>query len=91
MRTARKMIDWRNQSGDELARQLVGLPEGRYVLVPENELAAGEALTPDEEDGLIDALASLDRGEGLPAEQVLAEMRARAGQGRSRPASRNPV
>jgi len=32
-------------------------------------------LTPEQEDGLIDALDELERGEGVPAEQLYAELR----------------
>ncbi len=77
MSTARKVIDWHRQGGSDLARDLEDLPEGRYVLVPETELAADDELSPEQEDGLLEALASLDRGEGLPGGEVLAEMRAR--------------
>lgn len=79
---ARKVIDWHKQRGADLARELADLPEGRYVLVPENELAADDELSAEEADGLIEALASLDRGEGLHGQDVLAEMRARTESGR---------
>ena len=82
MSTAREVIDWHKQGGSDLARDLEDLPEGRYVLVPENELAADDDLSPEQEAGLVEALASLDRGEGVPASQVLAEMRARIESGR---------
>jgi hypothetical protein len=82
MVTARKVIDWHHQGGDELARELRELPEGRYLLVPENELHGDRELTSDEEDGLIEALESLDRGDGIAADAVLADLRARFGPAR---------
>jgi len=82
MSTARKVIDWHKQGGSDLARDLEDLPEGRCVLAPENELAADDDLSPEQEAGLVAALASLDRGEGVTASQVLAEMRARIESGR---------
>jgi len=51
------------------------LPEGAEVTVylPADEEA--EALTPEQEAEIEESIAELDRGEGIPAEEVLREVR----------------
>lgn len=65
-----RLLDW---NGKNIPAALRELPPGRYVvesvdLVPE--------LTAEEDEGLAVGLASLARGEGIPAEEVHSEMRA---------------
>ena len=51
------IIDW---NGADLPAELRGLPAGKYVIQ-----RADDALTPDEEQGLITALESLHAGNGV--------------------------
>jgi predicted transcriptional regulator len=76
MGTARRVLDWHKQNTAELARQLEDLPEGRYVLVPENELEADrdDDLSPEDEAAIEEGLDAIDRGETVAWEQVRAEM-----------------
>jgi hypothetical protein len=48
------------------------LPPGRYVLEP---LVEDEELTPEEEAGLLLAMQEIEAGQGIPWEQVRAELR----------------
>ena len=50
-------------------------PDGTEVEVYVVEEGAEVWLTPDQEDEIAEAIERLDRGEGIPAEQVLAELR----------------
>jgi hypothetical protein len=53
------------------------LVEGSWVrVIIGDEDDGGPELTPEMEAELDEAIASLDRGEGIPLEQVLAELRA---------------
>jgi hypothetical protein len=61
-----RVVHW---NGHDLPEELTELPAGRYVLEPVDELPE---LTPDEEDGLIAALASLRAGKGRSPEDVRA-------------------
>jgi hypothetical protein len=45
--------------------------EAEVYVIEEGEVR----LTPDMENEIVEAIARLDRGEGIPAEQVLAELR----------------
>lgn len=56
-----------NWNGKEVPDELRSLPSGRYVL---ESVDAVPALTDEEEAGLHEAMSSLDRAEGLPAESV---------------------
>lgn len=56
------IIDW---NGADLPKELRSLPAGKYVLE-----RADERLTPDEEEGLIQALDSLRSGRGISHEEV---------------------
>lgn len=53
------------------------LPDGAEVLLAEVDEDDGDALTPEEAQGIEEAIASIERGEGIPAAQVFAEIRAR--------------
>jgi hypothetical protein len=55
------------------------LPDGAEVLLAEVDDGEGEddTLTAEEAQGIEEAIASMDRGEGIPAAQVFAELRAR--------------
>lgn len=54
-------------NGKDLPDELRKLPEGRYVI---ESLEAVPVLTPEEERGLEEAIAALDRGEGADADAV---------------------
>lgn len=58
-------------NGRDLPDELRKLPEGRYVI---ESLDAAPALTPEEEQGLEEALAALDRGEGTDLDDVRADL-----------------
>jgi hypothetical protein len=58
------IIDW---NGSDVPDALRALPAGRYVVEPVDE---APVLSPDEEDGLIQALESLRAGRGVEHEQV---------------------
>jgi ABC-type branched-subunit amino acid transport system ATPase component len=80
MSTARKILDWHKQGSEQLAQQLQDLPEGRYVLLPENETLAQEeelVLTDEQLAGLAHAFEQADRGETLAATEVYARIDAR--------------
>jgi len=56
-----------NWDGKNLPDEIRSLPPGRYVVEPfEEELQ----LTPEEEEGLRQAIASLEAGEGSTLEEV---------------------
>ena len=81
MTTARKVLDWHGQGGDELAKDLERLPAGRYVLVPENELdeVAEADLSADEIAGLNAAIDARDGGDaGVSLDAFSARRAARA-------------
>jgi hypothetical protein len=58
------IIDW---NGSDVPDALRTLPAGRYVV---ESLDEAPVLSPDEEDGLIQALESLRAGRGVEHEQV---------------------
>jgi hypothetical protein len=58
-------------NGRDLPDELRKLPEGRYVI---ESLDAVPALTPEQEQGLEEALAALDRGEGADLDEVRADL-----------------
>ncbi len=71
MSTARQILDWQGQEASELARTLADLPRGRYVLVPEDELAMDDVeLSPDDESAAEDGLDDIERGATLPWDQA---------------------
>lgn len=63
-----------NWNGRDVPEELRELPEGRYVLEPVDALPP---LTPDEEQGLEDAIASLKGAEGVDAETVFRRIESR--------------
>jgi hypothetical protein len=65
-----RLVNW---NGKSIPPELRDLPPGRYVI--ESADMAPE-LSAEEEEGLEAGLASLKRGEGIPADVVNAEMRA---------------
>jgi hypothetical protein len=67
------IINW---NGSDLPEALRRLPAGRYVV---ERLDESLALTPDEEEGLIQALESLRAGRGVEHEQVRARVLKRVG------------
>ena len=58
-----RILDW---DGKNIPDELQRLPPGRYVLEALDEVA----LTPDEEEGIRKALASLEAGKGLSLQKV---------------------
>jgi hypothetical protein len=62
------VIDW---NGSDLPDALRRLPAGRYVV---ESLDEALELSPDEEDGLIQALGSVRAGRGLEHDQVRARI-----------------
>ena len=66
------VIDW---NGSDIPEALRRLPAGRYVVEPLDETPS---LSPDEEEGLIQALESLRAGHGVDHEQVRARVLKRA-------------
>ena len=58
------IIHW---NGRDLPEDLRALPAGDYAVQATNDLLT---LSPEEEDGLIAALAELHRGEGVAHEEV---------------------
>jgi hypothetical protein len=63
-------------NGKDLPDEMRKLPEGRYVI---ESLDAVPLLTEDEEQGLDEATAALDRGEGVEGDAVRAELDAARG------------
>lgn len=59
-----RVLHW---NGKDLPDELRELPAGTYVV---EAVDKAPALTPDEEQGLADALSSLRAGEGRAVEQV---------------------
>jgi hypothetical protein len=64
------IIDW---NGADVPVELRRLPAGKYVIQ-----AADDALTPEEEQGLIAALDSLHAGNGVPHDAARERFRERA-------------
>lgn len=58
-------------NGKDLPDELRKLPEGRYVI---ESLDAQPTLTPEEEQGLEEAIGALDRGEGVDLDDVRADL-----------------
>jgi hypothetical protein len=56
-------------NGKDLPDELRNLPKGRYVIE-----SLDAELTPEEEQGLEEALAALDRGEGADLDEVRADL-----------------
>lgn len=57
--------------GTKLPEEMRSLPAGRYVVEPVDD---APALTPEEEAGLEQALASLARGQGIEATEARARI-----------------
>jgi hypothetical protein len=55
-----RILKW---NGNDIPEELRSLPAGRYVVEALDETPA---LTPEEEEGLVEALRELDKGEGEP-------------------------
>lgn len=60
------MLHW---NGKDVPAELRALPPGDYVLEP-----CDPALSPDEESGIREGLAEIERGESVPWEQVQVEI-----------------
>ncbi len=59
-----RVLKW---NGRDLPEELRSLPAGRYIVEPVDE---APVLTPEEEQGLVEALQAIDRGEGESAKEV---------------------
>ncbi len=59
-----RVLKW---NGKDLPDELRSLPAGRYIVEPVDE---APVLTPEEEQGLVEALQAIDRGEGESAKEV---------------------
>ncbi len=59
-----RVLKW---NGKDLPDELRSLPAGRYVVEPVDD---APVLTPEEEQGLVEALQAIDRGEGESAKEV---------------------
>jgi len=59
-----RVLKW---NGKDVPEELRSLPAGRYVVEAIDE---APALTPEEEEGLVEALRALDRGEGESSKEV---------------------
>jgi hypothetical protein len=57
-------VDW---DGEHVPEEMRSLPPGRYLVQPLDEAVA---LTPEEEEGIRRALASVDAGRGRSLEAV---------------------
>ena len=62
------VVDW---DGKEIPKEMRSLPKGRYVLEP---VSARTQLTPEQEAGLEEAMASLLRGEGVDIETIRSDL-----------------
>ena len=67
------IVDW---NGSDVPKELRELPAGRYVVEAVDEVAA---LTEEEDAGLREAMQSVARGEGLPADEARQRLEARSG------------
>ena len=59
-----RVLKW---NGKDLPQELRSMPAGRYVVEAVDEVPE---LTREEEEGLVEALRSIDRGEGESEQQV---------------------
>jgi hypothetical protein len=59
-----RVLKW---NGKDLPQELRSMPAGRYVVEPVDEVPE---LTREEEEGLVEALDSIDRGEGESEQEV---------------------
>jgi hypothetical protein len=64
MQSMSRVVDW---DGKNVPEEMRSLPPGRYVVEPIDEAVA---LNPDEEEGIRQALASLESGQGRSLEEV---------------------
>ncbi|MBI2896348.1 MAG: hypothetical protein HYY06_22515 [Deltaproteobacteria bacterium] len=62
----RTIIEW---DGRTLPEELEKLPPGRYALEPLVDLSA------EEEEGIVEGLADLDTGNGVPLADLVRELR----------------
>ena len=66
---ATKVIEW---DGSQLPKALKELPPGRYAI---ESIDQGLPLTAQEEQGIVEALAAIDAGEGIPLADVVRGIR----------------
>jgi len=59
-----------------LPAELRDLPPGRYVVEP---LVDDDDLTPEEEEGILEAIAEIEAGLGIPAEEARRQLRVKRG------------
>ncbi|HEY7061188.1 MAG TPA: hypothetical protein VII06_06900 [Chloroflexota bacterium] len=65
------VIEW---DGTTLPSEFRDLPPGRYVMEP---LVDDDELTPEEEAGILEAIAEDDAGLGIPWEEAKRQLRAK--------------
>jgi hypothetical protein len=65
---AQTIIEW---DGRQMPEQLRGLPPGRYLIEPLDDVN----LTPEEEAGIAAALDAIDAGRGISLADVVSELR----------------
>ena len=85
MGDAAKVIDWNGTDVPaDLGDVLAGLPPGRYRLevVPAEDDEV--ELTAEQEEGILEAMRSLDAGRGIPLAEVDARLRGVIAAARSR-------
>ena len=85
MGDAAKVIDWNGTDVPaDLGDVLAGLPPGRYRLevVPAEDDEV--ELTAEQEEGILEAMRSLDAGRGIPIAEVDARLRGVIAAARSR-------
>jgi len=66
-----RIMDW---NGNEIPDALKNLPPGRYVIEPLEDVFE---LTPEQEDGILQAMDEVEAGRGVPFEEVLQRLRAK--------------
>ena len=68
------IVEW---DGTTLRSELSDLPPGRYVMEP--LVDDDEELTPEEEEGILEAIAEIEAGLGIPSEEARRQLRAKRG------------
>lgn len=73
------VIEWDGTRLPDALRELLpdhlrNLPPGQYAIEP---VEADPDLTPDERAGILEAIAELDRGDGIPLDEVKRPLRQR--------------
>jgi hypothetical protein len=67
------VVEW---DGTTLHSENRDLPPGRYVM---ESLVDDDELTPEEEEGILEAIAEIEAGLGIPSEEARRQLRAKRG------------